>query len=204
MKRIKVLGITGGVGAGKSTVLSYLEEQCHARVLQLDQAAHLLMQPGEECYRRIIEYFGEEILCEDGTIDRKKLGAVVFKDPQKLQVLNQIVHPAVEKYVDAEIKKEQELQRVPFMVLEAALLLDSHYESVCDSIWYIYASEEVRSRRLAASRGYTSEKTKNMMKNQMSEAQFREKCEFAVDNSSDIIENTYRQIDKGLRTYGFL
>ena len=73
MRRIKVLGITGGVGAGKSTVLAYLEEKYHAEVLQLDEAAHRLMEPGEWCYDKIVAAFGRNILAPDGTIDRRKL-----------------------------------------------------------------------------------------------------------------------------------
>ena len=80
---MKVLGITGGVGAGKSTVLMYLKEHYGARVIQADQVGHLLQQPHESCYRRIVELFGTTVLNADGTISRPKLGAIVYADPQE-------------------------------------------------------------------------------------------------------------------------
>ena len=85
---MKILGITGGVGAGKSTILAYLSAQHHARVIQADEVGKLLQEPGQECYRKIVEAFGGDILQEDGCIDRKKLAAVVFADASRLEVLN--------------------------------------------------------------------------------------------------------------------
>lgn len=92
---MKVLGITGGVGAGKSTVLMYLKEHYGARVIQADQVGHLLQQPHESCYRRIVELFGTTVLNADGTISRPKLGAIVYTDPQKMARLNAIMHPSI-------------------------------------------------------------------------------------------------------------
>lgn len=94
---MKVLGITGGVGAGKSTVLMYLKEHYGARVIQADQVGHLLQQPHESCYRRIVELFGTTVLNADGTISRPKLGAIVYTDPQKMARLNAIMHPSIRR-----------------------------------------------------------------------------------------------------------
>lgn len=204
MKRIKILGITGGVGAGKSTILAYLAEKYHARVMELDKAAHICMQPGTDCYEKIVTIFGREILEEDGKICRPALSRIVFPDRKKVETLNQIVHPAVKAYIREEIKKEQKQGRVPFIVLEAALLLEDHYDEICDEIWYIYVSDDVRILRLAASRGYTPEKTRAVLKNQKSDEEFRRFCQLVIDNSNDNVENTYKQIDRGLNTHGFL
>lgn len=204
MKHIKVLGITGGVGAGKSTILDYLEKKYSVRVIQLDQAAHLLMEPGQPCYEKIVERFGRKILAPDETIDRKLLYQETFSDRQKVEELNRIVHPLVKEYVLEQIKIETEADQIPFLVIEAALLLEDHYEEICDTIWYVYVDPKVRIRRLEQSRGYTPEKTAQILKNQKSDEEFRLYCQFVIDNSSDFIENTYEQIDKGLKEYGFL
>lgn len=201
---MKVLGITGGVGVGKSTVLGYLERKHRARVLEADKIAHSLMEPGEICYERIVDCFGTEILGEGGPIDRRRLGGIVFSNQEKLHLLNGIVHPAVKSFIRAEIEKEKKAQRAPFAAIEAALLLEDGYDEVCDEIWYIHADEEARIRRLILSRGYTRERAERIMKNQLSEEAFRKRCQFVVDNSTDIVENTYEQIDRGLREHEFL
>ncbi len=201
---MKILGITGGVGAGKSTILAYLSAQHHARVIQADEVGKLLQEPGQECYRKIVEVFGGDILQEDGCIDRKKLAAAVFADASRLEVLNRIVHPAVKAYIAAELEKEKRKGSVPFCVIEAALLLEDKYDLICDEIWYIHTDAAVRMARLAESRGYSEEKSRQIMKNQLSEEEYRAKCNFVIDNSSDFVENTYEQIDKGLVEHGFL
>lgn len=201
---MKVLGITGGVGAGKSTVLTHLFEKYRARVIQADQVAHLLEEPGRKCYHQIVEIFGEDILDGDGTISRGRLAAKVFSKPESLKRLNSVVHPAVKAYIIEEIRKEKEAGQAPFVVIEAALLLEDHYDEICDEIWYIHTDREVRKRRLMESRGYTEKKSEEIMKNQLPDGLFFEQCQFVVDNSSDFIENTYEQIDRGLVEHGFL
>lgn len=201
---MKILGITGGVGAGKSTVLDYLREHHRARVIQADRVAHLLQEPGQPCYRQIVEAFGEEILNPDGTICRDQLGSLVYADAGKLAQLNAIVHPQVKAYIVREIEKERQLGRVPFVAVEAALLLEDGYDRICDEIWYVFADEKTRARRLAASRGYSPGKIRSVMKNQLKEDEYRRKCNFVIDNCADFMENTYDQMDKGLVEHGFL
>lgn len=200
---MKILGITGGVGAGKSTVLQYLSQKYQVRVIELDKAAHLLMEPGGACYRPLTEVFGRDILGADGRIDRRKLYEKTFAQQTGVGILNQIVHPRVKEYIRQEIKKEAH-KGSPFLVLEAALLLEDHYEEICDEIWYVYVCEEARRKRLMASRGYSEEKIAQILKNQKTDAQFRTACQFVIDNSSDILENTYEQIDKGLKEHEFV
>lgn len=202
---MKILGITGGVGAGKSTVLDYLKSY-GARVILADEVGHMVQQPGQACYEKIVEAFGEEILKEEDSrlIDRVKLGAIVYKDRGKLDLLNGLVHPAVKAYIVAEIEKERAAGAVPFVVVEAALLLEDHYDLICDEIWYVYVDEATRCERLMASRGYSAEKVRSIMNNQMKDDEFRRRCDFVIDNSGDFEENTKEQIDKGLIKHGFL
>jgi len=178
-----ILGITGGVGCGKSTVLDMLENEYGAFVIQADIVAHELMTPGQASYQAIVEHFGQVILAEDGSIDRKALGAIVFSDEEKLTLLNSLTHPAVKEEIRRRIS-----ERRCFIVIEAALLLEDHYDEICDEIWYIYADKEVRFERLAASRGYTREKSQSMMDNQMSEEELRRRCQAVIDNSGTLEE----------------
>ena len=201
---MKVLGITGGVGSGKSMVVDYITRTFRVRAIQADLVAHALMEPGGDCYERIAAYFGKEILRSDLTIDRKKLGAVVFADREKLKKLNSLVHPGVKEFIAAEIRKERDAGKKSLLVIEAALLIEDHYEVFCDEIWYVYAQKEVRRRRLVSMRGYSKEKVEQIMKNQLPDEEYRKHCHFIVDNSSDIVENTFKQIDKGLVEHGLL
>ena len=102
---MKVLGITGGVGAGKSTILDYLNRRYHARIIEADKVGHFLMEPGQKVYYHIVETFGSGILRGDQSIDRQKLGKLVFDDQEKLVKLNCLVHPAVKEYIASEIEK---------------------------------------------------------------------------------------------------
>lgn len=179
---MKIIGITGGIGSGKSKVLSYLEETYRAPIYEADKVAHKLQEPGQLCYEKIVENFGQEILKEGGAIDRKKLGKIVFADAKKRKVLNEIVHPAVKVYIRERITEEKKNES-PLFFIEAALLIEDHYDEICDELWYIYAKEEVRKERLRTSRGYGEEKINQIFASQKSVNEFREKCDREFDNS---------------------
>ena len=134
---MKIIGITGGVGAGKSTVLDYLEKEFNACVLQADKIGHLVMEPDGICYDQVIALFGKKIIKNDKTIDRKIVSDVVFAHEEMRQKLDDIIHPAVKKYILDEIEVQQRAG-CPLMVVEAALLLEDHYDAFCDKVWYSY------------------------------------------------------------------
>ncbi len=188
---MRVIGITGGVGSGKSEVLKFLKERYGAAVCQMDETARELQRSGTECFSRIVDAFGREMVGSDGELDRGRLGACVFSDPEKLKMLNRIVHPAVLDAVREDIKAKA-AAGVPVYVVEAAILPDVGAE-LCDELWYIYAREDVRSERLKASRHYTDEKIRSMIVSQPSEEAFRRACNVVIDNSGPF-ENTMRQI----------
>lgn len=189
---MKVLGITGGVGSGKSEVLQFLREEYQAVICQLDEVAKLLQKNGQACYRRIVDTFGREVVAADGELNRETLGKLVFSDSGKLQTLNEIVHPEVKRWVQHDIRKKAQ-EGVTLYVIEAALLPTAGYEEICEEMWYIYTEEAVRRRRLTASRGYTEEKITQMMHAQPSEEAFRTACTVVIDNSGSF-ENTKEQI----------
>lgn len=195
---MKILGITGGVGCGKSTVLEFFRGREDSFVLDADKAAHLLEEPGQICYEKIVAHFGKEILDKDGIIDRKKLGGIVFADEEQLKVLNAIVHPEVKNYIKAQIEEKRNSKKYAYFILEAALLLEEHYDKICDKVWYVYTSEENRRERLKRSRGYSDDKINQIMKNQLSESVFRQRTDAVIDNNGDS-EDTIRQIREELR-----
>lgn len=189
----KVIGITGGIGCGKSVVMSLLEEKYKAAVLLSDLIAHDLMKPGEANYKAILETFGQELVDETGEIDRKKLGTVVFSDAAKLKVLNQVTHPNIIEETKRRIEANRQNKDVDFICLESALLLDTDLVFLCDEVWYIYADREIRIERLMEGRGYTREHCLSVMAKQMPEDQFREKADEVIDNSGSV-EATEAQI----------
>lgn len=186
---MKIIGITGGIGCGKSTVLAWLEEKHQAVILETDRIAHKLMEPGNKVYLDIVKNFGEGILVSDGQIDRKALGGIVFSDEEKLKLLNSLTHPAVKMYVRERIA-EEEKKGTELAVVEAALLLEDHYDEICDEIWYIYTSEANRRERLKSSRGLTDEKITEILGSQSSE-------QFYLDGSDRVIHNDGDFADTG-------
>ena len=188
---MKIIGITGGVGAGKSTVLDHLEKQYNACVLQADKIGHLVMEPGGICYGQVIALFGKQ------TIDRKMVSDVVFAHEEMRQKLDDIIHPAVKSYILDKIE-EQKKAGCTLMIVEAALLLEDHYDAFCDKVWYIHTDQEIRIERLMSSRGYTREKAENIIARQATEGFFREHADYIIQNNGDLDE-TWRQIEEGIR-----
>ena len=194
---MKVIGGTGGVGAGKSTVLQYLEKAYGALLIVADQVGHEVMEPEAEAYEKIRLEFGSQVLGADGRIDRKVLGELVFADAEKLKKLNAIVHPAVKSEILKRIR-QAELAGRTLVVVEAALFLEEKYDAFCRETWYIYTDEEERRRRLQRSRGYSDERISQIFRNQKSHEEFVRRCTFTIDNNKTA-EETCRQIDKRMR-----
>ena len=196
---MKVIGVTGGVGAGKSEILNFIADNWNATVVEADEVGYLVMKPGKSCFAPIVELFGPGILQEDGTLDRTNIAEMVFEDKELLEKLNAIVHPAVKKYIRKAIKREAE-NETDFFIVEAALLIEDKYDEICDELWYIYADEETRTERLMKNRGYSEEKVKSIFANQLSEDEFSDHCDFEIDNSGDF-EDTKEQIMQRMQMY---
>ena len=159
------------------------------------------MQPGTECFQKLKEKFaGEDIYQPDGSLDRAQLATVIFSDDRKREELNAIVHPAVREYVLQQKEAEERAGKLFLLVLEAALLIEEHYDEICDELWYIYADEEVRKERLIEGRGYSEKKVREIMANQLSEDEFSSHCDFEIDNSGDF-EETKKQLDHRMKKY---
>ena len=192
---MQIIGITGGIGAGKSRVLHYIEEHYNCRIILADDVGNEVKLPGKICYNELVELLGDDILDKEGFIQKDKMAARIFSNEELLAKVNAIIHPAVQKYILDAIEKEKTDDKLDFFFLEAALLIECGYGAYVDEMWYIYADEEVRRRRLRDDRHYSDEKITSIMKGQLKEEQFRKHCHVIIDNSKTI-EETKKQIDK--------
>lgn len=191
---MKTIGITGGVGAGKSLVLNYLQNHYNARVYLADDIANDLKLPGQSCYDKIIELLGRNIIDSEGLIDKNKMAEKIFSHKELLDEVNRIIHPAVKEYVLSQIELERKKGEIDYFILEAALLIEEGYDRILDELWYIHADTSVRSRRLKETRNYTRDKINHIMASQLSETEFRKHCKVVINNNSDE-EALYSQID---------
>jgi dephospho-CoA kinase len=190
---MKFIGITGGIGAGKSTVLSLLKENFNCKVVLADEVAAHLMTSGHKCFDEVVALnWPTSILDESGEINRPLMAKYMFSDSELLSSVNSIVHPAVEKEVLNEVEQERQKHNIEYFFLEAALLIECGYGKLVDEMWYIYASPEVREKRLMESRGYSKERIANTMKTQRSDESFREHCHRVIDNSGTTEETLYQ------------
>lgn len=181
-----VIGITGGVGAGKSAVLSILKEEVECEIIRADDVANELKLKGNLCYDKIVELLGEEVLGADGEIDRNIMSMIVFEDDAKMRQVEQILHPAVKRYITEQIEQKKREGKIKYLFLEAALLIEDGYKQICDEFWYIYASVATRTKRLMENRGYSLQKIEAIMDKQLSEEAFRKNCECVIDNDGDL------------------
>ena len=195
--KTNIIGITGGVGAGKSTVLGYIRDNYNCLVIFSDDVANEIKKKGYPAYDELVKLLGKEILSGDGEIDKAKMAAAIFNDKDSLEKVNTILHPAVNTYIINIIGNERKRNVYDFVFVEAALLIENGYDKIVDELWYVYASEEARRERLKASRGYSDAKITDILANQLSDEVFREYCSFVIDNSTDL-SDAAKQIDNKL------
>ncbi len=194
---MKIIGITGGVGAGKSEVLDYLNEKYGATICKADEVARKLERKGTPCFDDIVDHFGEEIVDEKGELDRDKLSEIVFSNSEELKILNKIVHPAVKEEVLKQIVREQR-RNTNLFIIEAAVLIEDHYEEICDEMWYLYAEDATRRSRLYYSRGYNERKIDDIFASQLPKETYMEHCDRVIDNTGSF-EETTEQLDSIIR-----
>ena len=197
---MRLIGVTGGVGAGKSEILQYVKKHYKCEVYLADQVAHKVQEPGQPCYEKLVEIMGKGVLKPDGTIDRTIMASRIFLERELLLKVNALVHPAVQKYLLDRVREARENPQVELFFIEAALLIETGYKEIVDEMWYIHADEEVRRKRLECSRGYAPIKITQIMDKQLSEEAFRSASDFVIDNSGEL-EESFRQIDERLKSY---
>jgi dephospho-CoA kinase len=186
---MKIIGITGGVGCGKSTVLQLLKKHTNSYIIMADDVAKGLYKAGSGLVSEIAAEFGSGCVSADGSVDTKALARVIFADDKKREKLNGLVHPMVKREILETIERLREENHYEYVFVEAALLIEAGYDKFCNEVWYVTADEETRRQRLKADRGYSDEKIDSMLKTQLSEDEFKKKCSRVIDNSGSI-ENT--------------
>ncbi|HET7656761.1 MAG TPA: dephospho-CoA kinase [Bacillales bacterium] len=176
-----VIGLTGGIASGKSTV-SKMIETAGIPVIDADAYAKKVVEPGERAYEEIVAHFGEAILHGDGTIDRKKLGAIIFNDEKERKVLNGIVHPAVRKgMIDEKARHEKEGHEA--VVLDIPLLFESKLQESVDHILLVYVDEDVQLKRLMERDGSTKEEALSRIRSQIPLKAKRTQADAVIDNN---------------------
>lgn len=187
-----VLGLIGGIGSGKSFVLSCLKEKYDAVILETDAMGKSFQMPGERGYFAMLSLFGPDIMCPDGTLNRPLIAEKIFHAPELRLKVNQAIHPLVCQAVRERIHSERPERLI---VIECAILRESGLDKLCDRILYVYADEEVRIERLRKNRGYSREKCLQIMKNQAAEEENRRLSDAVLDNSGEK-ETTLKELHR--------
>jgi dephospho-CoA kinase len=185
-----VIGVTGNIATGKSTVLQYLAAK-GAHIVDADKLAHRTMAPDGAAYEKVIKEFGSRIVKEDGTIDRKKLGRIVFSDPAALGRLERIVHPQVFDLIQQEIADTAS----PVVILEAIKLLEAGLSvTLCDEIWVVTSRPEIQLQRLMESRGMDADQARRIIELQPPQAAKVNQADRVIRNDGTVDE-LYAQLD---------
>ena len=200
-KSFHFIGITGGVGAGKSSILSHIRENYPCEIHLADEVAHEVKKAGTPCFQELVKLLGEDVLDETGEIHKGRMADKIFADASLLGKINDVVHPAVKEYLLEALEKAKAKGDIPLFFVEAALLIECGYGDLVDEMWYVSARESVRRKRLKESRGYGDEKIDRIMRAQLSEEEFQRGSDFVIDNS-DSLEKAYRQVDDRLKAMG--
>ena len=180
---MKVIGITGGVGAGKSMVVSILQKHYKTEYLHCDAIAHELMEQGGSAHEELLSLFGEDLVNADGTLNRCKLYERAFLG-DRVEELNACVHPKVRTYVEERIAGLRATAFDGLVLIEAALLIEAGYKDICDELWYVHAPVALRRARLKENRGYSDERVDSIMAEQASEELFFSQSDFVLYNDS--------------------
>ncbi len=181
------IGLTGGIGCGKSTVTKILAE-LGATVMDADKIAHSTYAPGGPAYAGVVAVFGKEVLAPDGAVDRSKLGPIVFKEPAKLTKLTDAVWPATKQRIRVMIAEARANgQRKP-IVVEAAILIEAKWQSVFDEVWLITASKESVIERVERDRGLKPEQTEARIKAQLPDAERRRHATLVIQNNGTVAQ----------------
>lgn len=194
-RRPQVVGLTGGIAAGKSSVSQYLVQK-GAYLIDADSVGHKVIAPDGPGYPRVIEAFGREIVAADGTIDRRKLGEIVFSDPAHLKTLNGISHPIMADLMAREIEAVRtQAQPPPVILLDAALLFEAGWNPLCDRVWVVTAQRETAIGRLMARNDLSREQAQARLDAQLDPAEKAAKAEQVLANDGSL-EDLYALVDR--------
>ena len=199
---MKVIGLTGGIGSGKSTVSQFLAE-LGAVILDADKVGHGALKSDTELRQEVITAFGRQILTANGGIDRKKLGEIVFKGPDSLSRLNQIMHPRMYEIIKAQLE-DYRRQGVAVVVLEAPLLLEAGWTPLVDEVWVTVASEATVLRRLKERAELSEKEALARIRSQLALEERVKHADVVINTDCDLDELKARvgELWRGLHTPG--
>ena len=188
-----VIGLTGGIGSGKSTVARMLERR-GAKLLSADAVGHEVYEPGRPAWQEIVDAFGPDVVGADGKSDRKKLGPIVFSDPEQLRRLNAVTHPRMKELMREKLEAER-VSGVRIAVLEAALLFDAGWDDLTDEVWVTVAPPEVAAARTAERSGISAEDALSRIRAQMSNEERISRSQVVIDTDC-ALERTEEQVSE--------
>ena len=194
----KIIGLTGGIASGKSTVSNWLISQGYP-VVDADIAARKVVEPGTPALREITEAFGRDILLEDGTLDRKKLGAIIFSDEEKRQTLNAIVHPAVREWMRQETEHAFS-EGASVVIMDIPLLFESKLTHMVEETVLVYVSMETQLKRLMDRDGYSEADALARIHAQMPIDDKRKLADYIIDNNGPVSE-TIEQVKEIMKQF---
>ena len=182
---MKTIGLTGGIGSGKSTVSQLLGE-LGAFVIDANKVGHEIYLPGKEAWKQVTAAFGQDILAPDQTIDRKKLGAIIFGSDDARKKLNSIVHPLMFKDIDYRIKEKRADGFTKPIVVEAAILIEANWLPLADEVWLIVTNKNAVIERVASQRGLSARDTEARIASQLSDAERRKYATLVIENDGSL------------------
>ena len=183
-----IIGLTGNIATGKS-VVSEMLDRLGATVIDADALAHELMEKGKPVWQAVVQEFGQGILCSDGSINRKKLGSIVFANKAALRRLETIVHPAVIARTKELIESSQE----PVVVVEAIKLIEADMHRTCDALWVVTCRKEQQLTRLVEQRALTEEEARQRIEAQPPQEAKLTLADVVIDNSGSL-DDTWQQV----------
>jgi dephospho-CoA kinase len=184
---MKTIGLTGGIGSGKSTVSQILAE-LGAFVIDADKVGHEIYLPGKEAWQQVTAAFGRDILAPDQTIERQKLGALVFGSDEARKKLNEIVHPLMFQDIDRRIKAKRATGFTKPIVIEAAILIEANWLSLADQVWLIVTNKTAVIDRVATQRGMAAKDTEARIASQLSDSERRKHAQVVIENNGSLEE----------------
>lgn len=187
-----VTGLTGGIATGKSTVLGMFAEE-GASVIDLDELSRVVVEPHKPAWCEIVRSFGEAILRQDRSLDRRRLGRIVFADSKRRRKLEQIVHPRVLEAYDEELMRIQETNRQAIVIADVPLLMEIEMERRFEKVIVVYAPPISQTKRLVQRDHLSEEAALNRLKSQMPIEEKVRRADFVIDNSGSLVE-TRRQV----------
>lgn len=197
---MKTIGLTGGIGSGKSTVSQLLGE-LGAFVIDADKVGHEIYLPGKEAWKQVTAAFGQDILAPDQTIDRKKLGAIVFGSEDARKRLNSIVHPLMFTDINRRIKEKRAAGFTKPIVVEAAILIEANWLPLTDEVWLVITNKSAVIDRVAAQRGLSAKDTEARIASQLSDAERRKYATLVIENDGSLedlkqkVQTAWRRIN---------